>query len=160
MSGSSHRASGPAEKPRQKPTFTLSTARAMLPLVRRIVGDVVQAQSDINRRQPELENLQRHRRDLSWPERQRRYRLEDETHQAQRHLTEATGELDQLGIRLLDAASGEIGFPTSVNGKEAFYCWTPDEDGVQSWRYAAETDRRPLPPEGVGGSSSGYRNKH
>lgn len=159
MSGSPHRASGPAEKPRRKSTFTLSVARAMLPLVRQIVGDVVQANTTLKRWQPELENLQRHRRELTWPERQRRYRLEEETSSAQRHLVDASGELENLGVCLLDSLSGEIGFPTSVNGKEAFYCWQPQEDGVQYWRYANETHRRPLPPEGLGGPPT-YQNKN
>lgn len=160
MSGSSHRASGPAEKPRRKSSFTLSVARAMLPLVRQIVGDLVLAQTTVERWKPELDNLQRHRRDLSWPERQRRYRLEEETSSAQRHLADASGELEQLGVRVLDSVSGEVGFPTSVNGKEAFYCWLPQEDGVHFWRYANETHRRPLPPEGLGGNPTGYQNKH
>jgi hypothetical protein len=156
MSGTPNRAYGPADKPRRSKAmtqFSLSVARAMLPLIKRILHDIVEARGQIDRWQPELDNLERHRRDLSWPERQRRYRLEEETVVARRRLSEASDELAALGVELVDAAGGEVAFPTRVNGREAVYCWLNSDDAISSWRYANESLRRPLPDEGLSGSS-------
>lgn len=157
MSGTPNRASGPTGKPRRKSvSFTLATARAMLPLVRRIVADAVSAKEEIDRSAPELDQLQRHRRDLSWPERQRRYRLEEQTMQARQSLTEAEAELGGLGVELVDPITGEIAFPTRVNGREAAYSWRVSESEVVFWRYDNENLRRPVPDEGSSPTSLRY----
>ena len=79
MNSSPNRASGPAERPRRKDVvFDLTTARRMLPLVRRIVQDIQSSCEQLTRLQPEQDRLDRHRRDLSWPERQRRYAVREE----------------------------------------------------------------------------------
>jgi hypothetical protein len=128
----------------------------MLPLVRRIVADAVSAKEEIDRSAPELDQLQRHRRDLSWPERQRRYRLEEQTMQARQSLTEAEAELGGLGVELVDPITGEIAFPTRVNGREAAYSWRVSESEVVFWRYDNENLRRPVPDEGSSPTSLRY----
>src|SRR5438874_12645796 len=102
MNGSTeNRAHGASEKPGRRETpLNLPTARSMLPLVERILGDILHDQKNLDKLLPEQNQLDRHRRDLSWPERARRYRLQDEVAGTERHLQDALAELASLGLQL------------------------------------------------------------
>src|SRR6202043_3112509 len=78
--------------------LNLNTARRMLPLVQRVIDDILAGHRTLDRLQPELERLDRHKRDLVWQERQRRYQVHEEVAQAERHLTAASEELSALGV--------------------------------------------------------------
>jgi hypothetical protein len=141
-------ASGPAGKARRNEViFDLGTARRMLPLVSRIVHDIQESRSQINRLQPEQDRLDRHRHDLSWPERRRRYAVQEEIAAVERRLTETLSELAKLGVALLPDGEGEVGFPTERNGRSAYYLWRDGETDVTNWNYAGESIRRTIPPE-------------
>ena len=60
---------------------------------------------------PEQAHLDRKKRTLDWPQRQRRYQLEDELHAAEQSLSEMKEELSGLGVTLLDGETGRVGFP-------------------------------------------------
>ena len=148
MSSTPNRASNPAGKPRRKEiTLDLTTARQMLPLIRSIVSDIVTSRMALNKLAPEQERLERHRRDLAWQERQRRYQIQDEIVAAEKNLTNALGELTSLGISLLDAEAGEVDFPTKINGRPAAYNWKLGEEAVRFWHYSGEEQRRPIPTD-------------
>lgn len=148
MSSTPNRASNPAGKPRRKEiTLDLTTARQMLPLIRSIVSDIVTSRTAIDRLVPEQDRLDRHRRDLAWLERQRRYQVHDEITAAEKSLTTALSELTALGVSLLDAEAGEVDFPTKINGRPAAYNWKLGEDAVRFWHYAGEEQRRPIPTD-------------
>jgi hypothetical protein len=117
----------------------------MLPLVNRIVGDIVRLVARVGVIEPEKERLDRQRRDLVWPERQRRYQLTEELGRAVTDLHDARLELDALGVVLLDAEVGLVGFPTLVNNQRAFFSWKIGEEGVEFWQFADSTRRRPVP---------------
>ena len=147
MNGSTeNRAHGASEKPgRRETTLNLPTSRSMLPLVERIVGDILSAQKSLEQLLPQQNQLERHRRELSWPERSRRYRLQDEIAGTEKHLQDALAELATLGLQLLDGEIGRVGFPTIVNGRRAFFSWQPGDDGIQFWQFPEESTRRPVP---------------
>ena len=88
--------------------------------------------------------LDRHRRDLVWQERQRRYQVSEEIRTAEAALTNASAELSALGVGLIDADAGEVEFPTKINGRPAAYSWKHGEDAVGFWHYAGEEQRRPV----------------
>src|SRR5205823_8107830 len=99
MSSTPNRASNPAGKPRRKEiTLDLTTARQMLPLVKSIVSDIVTSRQALNLLTPEQERLDRHRRDLAWQERQRRYRDHEEIQAADKSLGTLVSELTELGL--------------------------------------------------------------
>jgi hypothetical protein len=147
MNGSTgNTASGAFETPgRREAVLNLTTARRMVPLVRRIITDLARARQDLARLQPEQERLDRQRRTLSWPERSRRYQLREEIAAADLALQEARAELEVLGVVLVDEEVGAIGLPTLVNGRRAFFSWMPGEEGLKFWHFAGETLRRPIP---------------
>jgi hypothetical protein len=117
----------------------------MLPLVGRIAADVVHHRGRLAALQPEQARLERNRKNLTWPERSRRYRIQDEIAALEKELQEALAELGSLGVVLLDAATGLVGFPTIVNDRRAFFSWKPGEDGLNFWNYAEDLFRQPVP---------------
>lgn len=148
MSNTPNRASNSAGKPRRKETtLDLPTARQMLPLVRSIVSDIVSFRLAINALTPEQARLDRHRRDLVWQERQRRYQVGEEITAAERSLSAAAAELTSLGLNLVDDESGEVDFPTKINGRSASFNWKLGEDGLGHWHYAGEEQRRLIPAD-------------
>ena len=146
MSSTPNRATNPAGKPRKKDAaLDLTTARQMLPLVQSILTDIVTSRRAITRLAPEENRLDRHRRDLVWQERQRRYQVKDELAAAERTLTNAVGELTGLGVSLVDDEAGEVDFPTRINGRPAAFSWKLGEEGLRHWHYQDEAQRRPIP---------------
>ena len=62
-----------------------------------------------------------------------------------RGVADAVDELQTLGVSLLDAEEGRVGFPTMVNNRPAYFTWRPGEDGLHSWQFAEESVCRPIP---------------
>jgi hypothetical protein len=148
MNGSTENtAFGASESPEPRETaLSLGTARNMLPLVQHVVADILRQQTILVRLQPEQAHLDRHRRQLAWPERQRRYQVREEMAAAEQELQAALGELQSLGVTLLDSDSGRVGFPTIVNDRRAYFSWRPGEEGIRAWHFAEEAVLRPIPP--------------
>ena len=153
MSNSPKRAFGSSAKSKRKEiNLDLGTARQMLPLVRIIVRDIVAKRAALEKLQPEQENLERHRRDLVWQERERRYRIEDEIVSVERELKAAVNELNELGVAVIDFNCGHVAFPTRINGRPAVFSWQPEEDNVGYWCYEEEDVRRPIPSDWTPGT--------
>src|SRR5271165_4838148 len=148
MKGSKgYRASDASENPdRGEVVLSIKTVQKMLPLVQRIIDDYLVSQKTMARLHPEEEILDRKKRILDWPSRQRRYRLKDELSVAEGGLQAAREELESLGVVLLDADLGRVGFPTMVNNRQAFFSWHPGEEGLHSWHFLDENECRPIPP--------------
>jgi hypothetical protein len=125
--------------------LTWTAANRMLPLVQRVVADVIDCQQRLALMHPEKDRLDRHRHDLSWPERSRRYHLDEEIASGERTLRAAIAELDGLGLTLLDIRNGRVGFPTMVNKRPAYFSWLPGEETLTFWQYADDEERRPIP---------------
>jgi hypothetical protein len=147
MNGSTeNRAFGASESPEPRETaMSLGTAREMLPLVKHVVEDILQQRTVLKNLQPEQEHLDRHRRHLAWPQRQRRYQVREEVTAAERELQAAIGELQGLGVSLLDDGVGRVGFPTIVNDRRAYFSWKPGDDGIRTWHFVEEEVLRPIP---------------
>jgi hypothetical protein len=166
MAGSTeNRTSGAFEKSRGSgATFTWQKAQRMLPLVRHIVGDVLELQRHLRRMQAEKEHLDENRRSLAWPGRSRRYQLQEEITAEEQKLRGVLAELEGLGAVLVAADAGQVGFPTTVNNRPAFFSWQPGEEGLLHWHFAGDATRQPIPeswtknePRRRGASRSGPR---
>lgn len=146
MNGFPKRASQPARSAdASEPLFELPTAVKMLPLVRRIVDDLIAADREVARLSDERDALDRHRRDLSWPERKRRYLVHEELTDVEKRRDAAAAELEELGVAVVDPATGRVGFPTVVNNKLAYFSWQSGEDTIQTWHYGHDPRRRAVP---------------
>src|SRR5215207_3256082 len=142
-----YQASGASEASgRNGVVLTWAAAHGMLPLVRRIVADIVPLCGLLDRLRPEKDRLDRARLSLDWPQRSRRYQLTEEIAQVEARLQAARGELESLGVALVDADLGQVGFPTIVNNRRAFFSWQPGDEGVDFWHFVGSRHRRPVPP--------------
>lgn len=61
-------------------------------------------------------------------------------------LTEAAGELEELGVEFKGIDLGLVDFPTTVEGELAYYCWRHGEDRIGYWHSVdgGYAGRRPL----------------
>jgi len=160
MSHTPKRAFGSSAKSKRKEVnLDLSTARQMLPLVRCIVRDIVTSQTELQRLQPEQDSLDRHRHDLVWKERDRRYRISEEISAAEKTLKASVNELSDLGVALISGDEGRVGFPTRINGRAAIFSWQPEDENVNHWCYEDEEVRRPIPTDWTPGTPMRLKGK-
>ena len=140
------RAFGTEQRPdANERVLTWETSFAMLALVRRIVADVLHHQERLTDLRPERDQLERNRLQLPWTGRARRYEIEEEMKKHAHDLRASRGELEALGVALLDAEGGLVGFPTIVNNRRAFFSWQSGEEGLTFWNFAGDLNRRPVP---------------
>src|SRR4051794_18137291 len=104
----------------------------MLPLVQQIAQDIVNSRRAVGRLQPEEEQLDRERRSLDWPMRNRRYEIKEELLKPEKGLEAAPAELRNLALVLLNKAEGRIGSPTMVNNRRAYFSWRLGEEALQT----------------------------
>lgn len=135
-----------SEKPeRRDVTLSLVTARRMLPLVSKIVNDVLHVRQQLARLRVEQGRLEHRRKSLAWPERARRYQVSEEIAVHEKELDTAVCELHSLGVMLIAPEQGRVGFPTLVNDRRAFFSWKPGDADILSWHYLGESHLRPIP---------------
>jgi len=134
-------------EPRQM--FSLATANRTLPLVRMIVGDIVELFRDVRDREERLNGLRRgdaggSGRNDAYSEEVEQIRLDLE-----RDVEKLQGfvdELQELGVEFKDPVMGLIDFPAIRDGQEVCLCWKLGEPTVAHWhtRDAGYSGRQPL----------------
>jgi hypothetical protein len=130
--------------------FTVDHANRTLPLVRKIVEDIVREHRRWQEAIVELDLLVSGvRSDL--PDR-RAVALERDVQTIAREIDAFQGELEALGIQLKDRRIGLIDFPSELDGRRVMLCWRLGEDSVQFWHDedAGYAGRQPLSPTLVG----------
>ncbi|NUO39743.1 MAG: DUF2203 domain-containing protein [Gemmatimonadaceae bacterium] len=130
--------------------FTVDHANRTLPLVRRIVEDVVRAHARWQEAVIELDLLGSGVR-ADHPD-ARATALEREIQAIARDIDQFQSELDALGIQLKDRRIGLIDFPSEMDGRRVLLCWRLGEPSVQYWHdeQGGYAGRRPLSPTFVG----------
>jgi hypothetical protein len=126
--------------------YDLETANRALPLVRRIVDDLVMryaewqdavtrfeyatASSTADTPDPDAERLQR------------------EAEAIAEEIETFTGELDELGVECRAYDTGFVDFPGELDGRPVYFCWTRGEPAVDHWHEidAGSEGRRPCQP--------------
>lgn len=130
--------------------FTVDQANRTLPLVRRIIEDVVREHRRWQEAIVELDLLVSGvRADLPDP---RAVALEREIQGIAREIDQFQAELDSLGIQLKDRRIGLIDFPSEMDGRRVLLCWRMGEASVQYWHdeNTGYAGRQPLSPTLVG----------
>lgn len=119
--------------------FDAQAAQRSLPLVRRILTDLVAAQARraFLARQPAGLGSERFAR-------------ADEIASLDRRLSETREEIARLGARVLDSARGVVGFPTLVNGGLAYLVYRVEDTDLRDWRFIDQPRLRPIPAEWLG----------
>jgi hypothetical protein len=132
---------------RPKELFTIDEANATLPLVGRIVTDLVGLSRDVVQRRQRLAAIGQGRH----PEQnefylQERLQMERELDEDNRRLREYVEELRELGVEPTDTVEGAVDFPAVLDGRKVFLCWKLGEPEILYW-HAAEAgfgERQPL----------------
>ncbi|CAN5580052.1 DUF2203 domain-containing protein [soil metagenome] len=130
--------------------FTVDQANRTLPLVRKIVEDVVREHRRWHESVAELDLLgTTNVPGLPDP---RLIALEKRIQKTAREIDGFQAELDALGIQLKDRRIGLIDFPSELEGQPVLLCWQLGEPSVQFWHDADSgfAGRQPLSPTLVG----------
>lgn len=109
-------------RPRRR--FTLQQANATLPLVRRIVADVVRVHRDAAQAQQQFERAIGTAEQTSV-----QARLETAMHR----LEDFIDELSEIGCELKDYQAGLIDFTGRHQGRDICLCWKLGEDRIAFW---------------------------
>lgn len=130
--------------------FTVDQANATLPLVRKIVADVVREHAAWREKILELDLVAS--AEPAEADRSRVEQLEREVQARAREIAGFQRELGALGIELKDPRLGLIDFPSDMNGRRVLLCWRLGEADVQFWHEAdaGYAGRQPLAPSLVG----------
>jgi len=130
--------------------FTVDQANRTLPLVRRIVEDIVREHRRRGEKVVERDLLAAG----TGPElaAARLAALDREIQAIGREVEGFERELRALGIQLKDPRIGLVDFPSNLEGRRVLLCWHLGEVSVQFWHdeNAGFAGRRPLSPSLVG----------
>jgi hypothetical protein len=131
--------------------FTVEQATSTLPLVRRIVEDLVVT---VGRWQERIREYELAAASIgvgavtSGAGDARAAELERAVAQLAREVDGFVGELGSLGIEVKDYAAGLVDFPSERDGRPVYLCWRLGEPAVQFWHEvdAGFSGRLPLDP--------------
>lgn len=123
----------------RSPLFTLEHANRTLPLVRRIVADIVKQYKRVSALEEECE-VPTAPADESAEAARDRYGVELDK------LRELAQELQSIGCELKDWRRGLVDFPAVHQGRSIYFCWRLGESSVTHWheRDAGFHGRRPV----------------
>ena len=129
--------------------YTVDRANRTLPLVRRIVEDIVR---EHERWQDAIVRLDLLMATSTDTVDLRVVALEREAQSIARDIDAFQGELEALDIQLKDRRLGLVDFPTELDGRRVLLCWRLGEPSVQYWHDedAGYAGRQPLSPTLVG----------
>ncbi len=129
--------------------YTVDRANRTLPLVRRIVEDIVREHERWQDAIGRLDLLSSTSTSLVDSE---LAALEREVQRIARDIDQFQGELEALDIQLKDRRIGLIDFPSELDGRRVLLCWRLGEPSVQYWHDedAGYAGRQPLSPTFVG----------
>lgn len=124
-----------ARKPKRY--FTVEEANRRLPLVRAIVGDIMQLYRDVHERKERLSRVRQlpgaHSRDDESVYGEEVRQIEEELEKDITRLEEFADELRELGVELKDPLIGLIDFPARMDGRDVYLCWQHGEDEIAWW---------------------------
>ena len=127
-------------------TFTVEQANRMLPLVRRIVRDIVDTHRAWSSAVKAYENA------ATWTRADSQATqltpLENEVRRLATDIEGYLGELRELGVEFKGFDQGLVDFPGERDGRVIYLCWKLDEDEVRFWHEVSDgyTGRQPLEP--------------
>ena len=124
MAGSQFLTPKSVRRSRPKRRFTLAQANSTLPLVRRIVGDIVRTHGEALKAQSDLEHVPAG----TTPQDIQR-RLESHLE----HLEDFVDELTEVGCELKDYRMGLIDFTGRHKGRDVCLCWKLGEERITHW---------------------------
>ena len=115
-------------------TFTTTTATQMLPLVRRIVDDLLSLDRAIKAQKEQILGIDQLGSTIDQPDYQEELSdIRGSLDSAERRFDSFLSELTSLGVSPHLPFDGTVDFPTVVNRRQARLCWQPGEEKVEYW---------------------------
>jgi hypothetical protein len=120
--------------------FTVEQANSALPLVSRVVSDIVQQDDRLQRLQEQRASL------LKAGDQTAAESLERQGAEIAERIDELLDELSDVGCELEDPGTGLVDFRGRRNSREVLLCWKLGEPGVLFWHdlHAGFSGRRPV----------------
>ena len=120
-----------------KKRFTLAAANKTLPLVKRIVSDVVRTHEQALVLQEKLETVADSKQAAA---------VQAEINRTLEHLQTFIAELNEIGCEVKDYKSGLIDFIGQHQGRDVCLCWRLGEDTIHFWHEltAGFAGRKPI----------------
>jgi hypothetical protein len=112
--------------------FTVDQAEKALPLVKRIVADIVQRVQEREERVIARQKLPDHPTPGSSNE-EKAFALERDILQYEEDVRRFQSELEEIGVELKDYRIGLIDFFSRYDGKIVYLCWKLDEGPALAW---------------------------
>ena len=127
----------PVRPSRPKRRFTVSQANSALPLVRRIVGDIVKTHGQVLRLQAEIERSANAKDQAA---------TQTQLDQSVTRLEDFVEELSEVGCELKDYQVGLIDFVGRHQSRDVYLCWKLGEEQIGFWHEinAGYTGRQPI----------------
>lgn len=126
-----------AKRPsRARRHFTVEQANRTLPLVTRVVRDIVNAHERLAQLQGKMEEAGG----------KEAASLQEQVDATQTRLAEYEHELATIGVELKDQGTGLIDFPGRHQGRDVYLCWKLGEDKVTHWHelHTGYSGRQPV----------------
>jgi len=114
----------PVRPSRPRRHFTLLEANSSLPLVKRIVADIVRTHGDAAKLQQLLER---------GAAKANQNAVQDKLEQAMHRLEDYVDELSEVGCDLKDYQAGLIDFTGRHQGRDVCLCWKLGEEKIAYW---------------------------
>ena len=151
MAGPQFFAPGSVRPSRPKRRFTLEQANRSLPLVKRVVGDIVKTHALAMKLQHELERQaspgKQQPRQQQLQKQQQKQQPQQQPAQPQQSQQVAQGQLDacmnkledfvdelsEIGCELKDYQMGLIDFVGRHEGRDVYLCWKLGEEKITHW---------------------------
>ena len=109
-------------RPRRR--FTLEEANKSLPLVKRIVADIVRTHSEASQLQQQFERNTVKAEQVA---------VQDQLEKAMHRLEDYVDELSEVGCELKDYETGLIDFVGRHEGHDVYLCWKLGEEKITHW---------------------------
>lgn len=141
--------------------FTVAEANRTLPLVRRIVEDIVEGYAELRMYREVLASRAGENGDPKPASEAEAAVLESRIRQRLDQLAGYLAELEQIGCELKDFSLGLVDFRAKYQGRTVLLCWKRGEPAVEHWHeiHAGYAGRQPITEEferAVGLTSNGH----
>jgi hypothetical protein len=120
-------APGSVRPSRPKRRFTVEEAHRSLPLVKRVVGDIVKTHALAMKLQHEIE------RQASGKHNQQAATIQSQLETCMSKLEDFVDELAEIGCELKDYQAGLIDFVGRHEGRDVYLCWKLGEERITHW---------------------------
>ena len=126
--------------------FTLAEANKTLPLVKRIVADIVALHPQWRDLVSRYELVAAQAKP-DWGESREQLELRHQVETVARQINDYLLELEQIGCVFKGFEQGPVDFHGKLDGKEIFWCWKVGEDRIEHWHEleAGYAGRQPVP---------------